>query len=141
MFKFGPTYLFLVIMAALNIVTINAQGLQDKQKRMNFFQTLRNENFDVIAIQETHCDYNSLSAWKHEWGGNSVWTHYASDKAGVAILFNSKRNVNILAHSACNEGRILTVTAEIDSNIFQFVNIYGPNPTSLLESNVFFSQI
>ena len=108
---------------------------------MNFFQSLRNENFDVIAVQETHCDNNSLSTWKDEWGGASVWTHYASDQAGVAILFSPKRNVNILRHSACNEGRILTVTAEIESCIFQFANVYGPNPTSLLESNAFFSQI
>ena len=135
------TYCLLALFAALNITTVNVQGLQDKQKRMNLFQSLRNENYDVIAIQETHCDFNSLSVWNDEWGGASVWTHHASDQAGVAILFNSKRSVNILRHSACNEGRILTVTAEIDSSIFQFVNVYGPNPTSLLESNAFFSQI
>ena len=67
----------------------------------------------AIAMQETHCDYNTLDAWKKEWGGESVWTHYASDQAGVAILFNSKLNVNILGHTACTKGRTLAVTAEI----------------------------
>ena len=134
-------YCVFLLFAMLNIVTVNVQGLRDKQKRLDTFQTLRNGNFDVVALQETHCDYNSIGTWKGEWGGESEWTHYKSDQAGVAILFSSKLSVNVLRTSSCNRGRIIAVTAEIDSCIFQFVNVYGPNPTGETESAQFFTQI
>ncbi len=135
----GIFYYVFFGLAMLNITTINVQGLGDRQKRLNTFQTLRNGNYDVIALQETHCAQNSK--WKDDWSGESQWTHFRCDQAGVAILFSPKLSVNILRTSHCNQGRILAVTAEIDSCIFQFVNVYGPNPTNITESNEFFNQI
>ena len=80
----------------LNLVTINVQGLRDKHKRLEVFQTLRNENYDIIAIQETHCDSIEEENWKGEWEGESVWTTYSNDKAGVAFLFNPNLDIKIL---------------------------------------------
>ena len=82
--------------AMISLVTLNAQGLRDKIKRFNVFQTLRNENFDIIALQETHCDSETEEIWTEEWGGQTIWSTYSSDKAGVAFLFNSKLDVKIL---------------------------------------------
>ena len=79
-----------VSLIMVSLVTLNVKGLRDKNKRFDIFQTLRNENFDIIALQETHCDTETLETWSEEWGGKSKWSTYSSDKAGVAFLFSPK---------------------------------------------------
>lgn len=117
------------------------QGLQDKNKRLETFQTLLNENYDVIALQETHCDFESVETWKEEWGGTSIWSTYKTDKAGTAFLFNPKLQIKILEQKSDKLGRILRATVEIENHKLQIANIYGPNPQNLQESENFFHSI
>ena len=121
-----------------NLATINVQGLREKQKRLEVFQTLKNQNYDVIAIQETHCDSIEEVKWKGEWIGESEWTTFRHDKAGVAFLFNSRLDVKILDKKSDQNGRILVLKVKIEGETFQLVNVYGPNPVNLQESETFF---
>ena len=125
----------------LNLVTINVQGLRDKHKRLETFQTLKNENYDVIAIQETHCDILEEQNWKDEWEGKSSWTTFSNDKAGVAFLFNPRLDVQILEKKTDLNGRVLCLMVQIENHTCQLVNIYGPNPVNLQESEHFFREI
>ena len=84
----------------LDLVTINVRGLREEQKHLEVFQSLKNQNYDVIAIQKTHCDSNEEERWKGEWGGECEWTTYRHDKAGVAFLFNPRLDVKILEKKA-----------------------------------------
>ena len=108
----------------LNLVTINVQGLRDKHKRLEVFQTLRNENYDVIAIQETHCDSAAEEDWKGEWEGESVWTTYSHDKAGVAFLFNPNLDIKILEKKSDENGRVLCLIVEIENWPFEYFSTY-----------------
>ena len=134
-------YVFMVTFAMLNFVTLNVQGLRDKNKRIDTFQSLINDNYDVIALQETHCDSESELIWKEEWGGKSIWSKYKHDQAGVAFLFNPKIELKILDEKIDNFGRILGTIVEIENQKLQLVNIYGPNPTNIQESEQFFQSI
>ncbi len=50
--------------------------------------------------------------------------------AGVAILFSTHLNVNILSEMEIEKGRILMVKVKIDNQLFVFINIYTPNKGS-----------
>ena len=123
------------------MVTINVQGLGDTNKRLGVFQTFQNSNFDVIALQETHCSEKVLRKWTDEWQGKSVWSTFKSDQAGVAFLFNPKLNIKIVSKKSDTNGRILRVIAKIDQDTLQLVNIYGPNPVNMTHSENFFRSV
>ena len=124
-----------------SFTTINVQGLGEENKRLGIFQSLQNGNFDIIALQETHCDTSKLEDWKEEWGAKSAWTTYKSDESGVAFLFNKNLNINILEQKCNKDGRVLRVTAEIDNCKCQLVNIYGLNPITLYQSDNLFKEL
>ena len=125
----------------LKLATVNVRGLRDQNKRYNVFQTLRNENFDVIALQETHCDSDTKKDWTDEWGGECIWSTFSNDKAGVAILFNPKLDVKILDTKIDNFGRILRTVVKIENTKFQLANVYGPNPKNLQQSETFYQSL
>ena len=38
----------------LNVFTLNAQGLRNRAKRHRLYEWMKNQNFGVIFLQETH---------------------------------------------------------------------------------------
>ena len=40
-------------------------------------------------LQEAHCTEKSSEAWAAEWGYTALFSSLASNKVGVAILFNN----------------------------------------------------
>ena len=125
----------------LRLITVNVEGLQSPVKRTQLFQTLAFAGFDIIALQETHCDASVVDTWKSEWAGPSCWTTYRSDSAGVAFLFHPKHTTQIISTHEDSQGRVLRVTVDIDNAVLQLVNVYGPNPHSLNQSVHFFETI
>ena len=83
----------------------------------------------------------SREDWKGEWDGTSVWTAYRSDQAGVAFLFNRNLDIKIFESKCDGKGRSLRISAEIDGQKVQLVNIYGPNPVNAEKSQTFFKEI
>ena len=125
----------------LRLITLNVEGLQSPVKRIQVFQTLALAGFDIIALQETHCDASVLDTWKSEWKGPSCWTTFRSNSAGVAFLFHPKNTTQIISTHKDSQGRILRVTVDINNAVLQLVNIYGPNPQSPNHSARFFENI
>ena len=126
----------------INVITVNVQGLGDKNKRFHVFQSLRNENFDIIALQETHCETKEESeTWAEEWGGKSIWSTYRSDRAGVAFLFNAQIELKILEKKIDFYGRILSAIVEIENSKLQLVNVYGLNQWNLQQTENFYQDV
>lgn len=126
----------------INLVTLNVNGIGDKNKRFDVFQTLRNENFDIIALQETHCDSEETAEiWTEEWGGKSIWSKYRSDRAGVAFLFNPKIDLEILDKKIDEYGRILSLIVETEKSKLQLVNVYGLNQWNMQQTENFFRDV
>ena len=128
-------------MAKLKSATINVGGLNNDKKREGIFQTLVNDAYDIIALQETHCSLEQAEKWKSEWPGQSNWTTGRTDQAGVAFLFNNNLNVQILDDDPDDRGRILRLTVKIDDFEMQLVNVYAKCPINEERSNFFFTQV
>ena len=58
-------------MDKLKLLTFNAKGLKDDDKRQNVFHWLKSKNIDIMYIQEAHCEADTIKKWEDEWGGKS----------------------------------------------------------------------
>ena len=114
-------------MTMVNVVTCNANGLQDACKRKEMFLYFKKSLFDAIIVQETHSIQNIEHIWKNEWGGKVLYDNGESNARGVAILFNPKLNVQVLEVKNSGEGRFLIAHVKIQQHELTLVNVYAPN--------------
>ena len=114
-------------MANIEIISVNCQGLHDKNKRFDVLSYLKNMNYDIYCLQDTHFTEKLENEIQNFWGSNCLFSSYNSNSRGVAILFNKNLDYKILKHKIDSNGNILTVQLQIDSYIITLINIYGPN--------------
>ena len=131
--------LFASTMASLKFATINVDGMRDPVKRAHVFQHLLSNRFDIIALQETHCTNPVLHAWVEQW--LSERNCGDSKSSGTAFLFSPNLNVTIVDRQMDFNGRVLTLSLEVDECKFQILNLYAPNPETRAESEDFFMNL
>ena len=123
------------------VATINVQGLRDHKNRKGVFQSLQPQNFDLIALQETHGDAAVVPQWQRDWPGVSCWSEAGPTSARVVLLFSSDLQVSFCDHVSDQHGRLLRASVQIADSKQQVLTVYGPNPKRLNGSNQFFQQI
>ena len=109
----------------LACTSLNIRGLKNKRKRLAFFNNIRKENHDIIALQETYLTESNIKEIRSEWGGALHFSSAVGRSKGLLTLF--KRHINpdsiTLLHS-CD--RILISTLRNFDEVIYIVNIYGP---------------
>ena len=99
----------------------------NNDKRREIFQWLKKKNFSIYMLQEVHCTKNSSGVWAVEWGYTALFSGAASNKAGVAILFNNNFSFKILKQFCDKEGRCIIIDLEVGELTLTICNIYAPN--------------
>ena len=110
------------------------------KKRIDIFETFKRLNFDVIALQETHCDEKSKVQWTNEWDHKCFWSTGPSHKRGVAFLFGKNLDIEIIRYAVGFKQRFLRLDVRIDGMMYQLINIYGINPTTEARSEHLFQK-
>ena len=64
---------------------------------------------------------------KKEWGSLISFSHGTSNARGVAVLFKSKLDIDILQELSDSRGRLLVLNVKIKDKNYRLVNVYGPN--------------
>ena len=83
----------------IHLLTLNINGLQNDNKRLDLFQQLQNKAIDIIFLQETHTTPDTSTKWEKDWKGKSFWHSGPNPKAsGIAILFKENLNFNIISY-------------------------------------------
>ena len=59
----------LVKMSGLRVLSFNVRGMADRLKRREIFNYLRDQNPDIVCLQETHSNVKIEKIWRNEWGG------------------------------------------------------------------------
>ena len=67
-------------------------------------------------MQETHYDNLSENEWKQEWEGKSIWNNGPNSSKGVAVLFKSGLNFEIVSENSLGDGRIISLKLKIDDS-------------------------
>ena len=117
-------------MYKVRVGSLNINDGRDRQKRAVISELVQQRRLDIVFLQETHSDKDNeidLDLW---WKGQYVLTHGTNFSAGVAILFSSGLDVNVISTTKIVTGRTLVVREEIQDISFCFINIYAPNHRS-----------
>ena len=78
-------------------------------------------------LQEAHCTEKSSEIWATEWSYTVLFRSLASNKVGVAILFNNNFSLKSLRQLSDKEGRYIIVDLEVGELTLTLCNIYAPN--------------
>lgn len=111
----------------LRIGSINARGLGDKCKRREIFNWLKCKKMSVYFIQEAHCTEDNIHVWRAEWGYQALFSCCASNKAGVAILFNNNFSFQLSKAYTDPRGRFIICDLITNGKHITLANIYTPN--------------
>ena len=110
----------------IKIGSLNTRGLGDLNKRRRVFNYLRQQQYDIICLQETHSTPEQEELWKKQWNGPIHFSHGTSQARGVCILFSqSIKNCNVKFGDA--DGHLLILEVEIKQMQLAVCNVYAPN--------------
>lgn len=109
-------------------VSLNVRGLNDTAKRIKVFKWLKENEADIIFLQETYCVTNFIPYFNSNWRGKVF--HACTDSKhsrGVSIMFNERFHVTISNIHQSQDGRRLIVNGIYKEKSVSFVCIYAPN--------------
>lgn len=134
-------YLFITIMATLNIYSINANGLRNIDKAKNMIALVNEWNCDILLLQETFWDEDILNIMEKLWDG-TIYYSITKDKnnhCGVAALVSNKLKGNISFVNKDIDGRLVSINYKTNEHDFNIISVYAPNNN--LERAVFFNSL
>ena len=105
---------------------MNVRGLGNKEKRKAIFKYCR-KRAEVIFLQETHGDDNSILEWEKEWRGKTCFNNADSKSRGVAILVREGTQIEICNIHNDTSGRFIIADLKTEEKSVSVCNIYGPN--------------
>ena len=121
------------------ILSLNARGIRTLEKRKALFHWLKKKKADIIFLQETYSTVDVENIWKSQWKGDLFFAHGSDHSKGVLILIKEKLDFELLSSSLDGQGRFIILKANVQDQLFYFVNIYAPNKTK--EQCTFFQLI
>ena len=120
--------LSILSMAELKILTFNTQGLGGIKKQKDVLHYLKNMNFDIFCLQDTHFTTDQEIHIRNRWEGNCHFNAAPQSNArGVAIFFTKKVDYKIHNQNQDTNGNFLILDMTIFNKRLSLVNIYGPN--------------
>ena len=125
----------------IKFASYNVRGLKNDIKRRKLFSYLTAKKYDVVCLQETHCEKNDLPKWEKEWKGN-IYSNFGTNRSkGTAILMNDRMNKdNIKINKDHDDGRIVSLTYTNDEGLKYYIaSIYAPNIPE--QRKQFFTQL
>ena len=111
----------------LKIGTFNVRGMRDQDKRLQTFKFIRDNEFDLIFLQEMHSSEGDHDYWSSQWSSQIIFSHGATNARGVAILIHKRAKIRILSHEEDLDGRVIYLKADLDGIEVLLVNLYAPN--------------
>jgi len=109
------------------IGSYNVNGIANPRKRREVFNWLKEKNYDIICLQETHSSPEHEMAWKQDWHGEVFFNHGTTNQRGVLILCKENLKFTINNCSRDDDGRLLIIDISINDLNFCICNLYAPN--------------
>ena len=74
----------------VTITSLNCQGLGDRIKRKDVLNYLKQKQFSIYFLQDTHFIAKEEQYIRSQWGYECYFSSFSSQSRGVAILLKSK---------------------------------------------------
>lgn len=114
---------------SLKILSVNCRGLHGDDKRINFFKCLKEMNYDIYCLQDTHFTTTLVDNIKKSWKGTWFFSCNSSTKRGVAIIFGKALKIfDVETKTDLENGNYVMVkfNTKIRKSIL-LCSVYGPN--------------
>ena len=79
--------IILLVFRALNLISINTQGLRSDERRQSAFNLFCRNKYDIIFLQETHWTLDKHQTIQQEWKEPILFNDGSEFACGVALLF------------------------------------------------------
>ena len=121
-----------------SVATYNVNGMGNITKCREIFYYLHKRKFDIVFLQETHCQKSIGHCWNTMWGSKIYYSHGESNTRGVAILLDKKLNYQVHNIISSKDDQYLIMYCTLKQKKLLLVNIYAPNQdTPMFFQNLF----
>ena len=120
-----PTFTF---DTALSIISVNVNGLRDRDKQAGFVQWLRSlpSPADVVCLQECHCvSVDEVSFWFPGSGLLCAVSPGSNHLCGCIVLF--RPSLSLIRSWSDDHGRFLQCEFSYRGKVFRVACVYAPN--------------
>ena len=114
-------------MSELKLMSLNCRGLGGQEKRRDVIHYLRNIDFDIYLLQDTHLTQRTVPNFNALWRGKCYHSCGTFNSRGTSILFKPHVQHSIIYEEYCQEGNFVILVCTIFLNTYTIINIYGPN--------------
>ena len=119
-------------MASLKLLSLNVLGFRNNAKRKSLFRQLKQNNYDIICLQESHATADVIEIWKKEWGGEIIYCEGTNKSKGQIILL--KKNFPFEYTIQTLSSRIVSIKIKEHEKETCIFNVYAPNSATELSS-------
>ena len=107
----------------ITICSFNCQGLNDYKKRRDVLNYLRQKNYSILCLQDTHFTKNMETRIEAEWGYRVIFNSFSSQSRGVAVLFRNNFELKIHSFDVDTSGNYIIIDLEIENHRLTLVTI------------------
>ena len=108
----------------LSTASLNVNGLRGNLKRKTILYFLKQKQYDIILLLETHSTPAYEKLWVCEWGGKIFFAHGDSNRRGVAVLLKNSFKPKIEKVIFYLNGSYLLLQVAINDKILVLGSIY-----------------
>lgn len=111
----------------LNILSLNAKGLNHPAKRHSLWLTAEKMQSDILCIQETHLLPSSTTLCTNSKFPQIYHATYSTKKRGVLIAIKKDVDFHLLQCISDPNGRYIILICTINKTTYTILNVYAPN--------------
>ena len=97
----------------VTIVSMNAQGLGDKNKRKDLINLLKSRKYSICLLQDTHFMTSEEKFIRSQWGYDCFFSNHNSQSRGVAIFINNTFDFKLNNVEKDDNGNLLILSCKI----------------------------
>ena len=109
---------------------MNCRGIGEQKKRRDIMHFIRQTDYGVVFLQDTHLTVRSLPYFNCLWKGKCYHSCFSSRSRGTSILIRNNIQHNLISEVQSDCGNYVIAVCEIGTDTYAFVNMYGPNNDS-----------
>ena len=110
----------------LKLLSLNARGLHNVNKRRAIFSYLKSQKAMIFCLQETYSSIEDENVWPAEWGSKFCFSFMAFRTLEVFVFFlNPHSTFHLRRVEVDTEGRFLIVKVTINEECFFITNVYA----------------
>lgn len=95
----------IIVIGEVSIASYNCNGSADNKKRRSVFTCLKEKEYHIYCLKETHSTILDEVLWKKDWGSEIYFSHEQRNSKGVIILINSNVDPNVQIVQTDPQGR------------------------------------